>query len=611
MTLMQESLDRFSSRLLGVHTALEEQKDTARKAEQRVFALLEAAAHDFEGRTSQNTGNQGEHGNVLRETIDRVFTGFTEGILRWKEAMAERSEVRKKLEEMGSGLIVAVFGRTNAGKSTLGNFLRGKQLLDAPFDNAWKHADFSVGPITVIEKGKDSVVEINAKWFAEGGVETTREAQIFQLPGLLWLDTPGFGSMNDESLGNLARKYVERADLIIYLDDSDDPGLENITQSLLTILREGHCTLIAINHSDKNERVKTADGKTARDANGKILQRRVAKSKEDRQKQEEYLVRRLKRDLPEDQRVEAISMSLLLAKQAVAEGSDEVYAASNIDALFSRILRLIPDNTSVLTLKYRDALHNCIHLIDMVLGEEGSDEQTLVGFDRELAVLEGKIAEHEQGFDVENETRAIVAPVLLNIRSRIKNAIREAESGRGRIDVNLLIDDAFSSALHNGISKKSKVLLKDLWLETAASFEQKFPPLGTVELTRQRERHTYEVTETESYERSPEGVIETVCSWFGKSYYGRRTVKRVKEQIIDLGFSTEEAFATISREIEASVTDVVRKALEEIRHECLVRGAERVHARREILRKAMTGLREERAALAALLPAVQTAGEDV
>ena len=204
MPTMQESLQAFSDRLLAVSASLEQQKSAIGRAENEVFEVLEQAATAFAPKVDENI-SAGET-NALRETINRVFSDFTDGIRRWKQEMAERSEVRSKLEDMGTGLIVVVFGRTNAGKSTLGNFLRGRQLREAAFDNAWKRGDFPLSPITVIERGKDAEATSDADWFAEGGVETTREAQMFRLPGLLWLDTPCFGSVNDGTLGALARK---------------------------------------------------------------------------------------------------------------------------------------------------------------------------------------------------------------------------------------------------------------------------------------------------------------------------------------------------------------------------------------------------------------------
>lgn len=646
MPTMQESLQAFSDRLLAVSASLEQQKSAIGRAENEVFEVLEQAATAFAPKVGENI-SAGET-NALRETINRVFSDFTDGIRRWKQEMAERSEVRSKLEDMGTGLIVVVFGRTNAGKSTLGNFLRGRQLRVAAFDNAWKRGDFPLSPITVIERGKDAEATSDADWFAEGGVETTREAQMFRLPGLLWLDTPGFGSVNDGTLGALARKYVKRADLVVYLDDSDNPGLENITARLVEVLSEGRCTLVAINHSDRAKLVgeETGDFVFGDDGPLTIL---APKSAEDRAAQEEYLTGLLRQRLP-GQAVDAVSISMLLAKLAVENNDEEQYQASNVHALFSRILALIPDNEAVTRLKYRDAVRNCMTLVDMVRGREGAPEEgcTLAGLERQLAALEERICATDAAFDVENETHSIVAPILLQAReqlhallraakdapefpggekerlakmsapgmftgmagaiSAILNAVDEKKGEERRVDLAPLMEEVGRLALQ-GVEDKARRLLTDLWIQPAAEMRRKFPTVKAAVIKKKTEKHVYEVTETERCERDPSGIIEHFFSFFGKRYYSRRLVTREKEQIIDLGFNVEEVFAAQCRQLEEACTDFVRQEMELIREECLVRGLEIVRERRAVLSEARKRLEEQRRKLERELPPSGPAGE--
>lgn len=311
MPTMQESLHAFSAGLLAIPHDRESRKKEVGLLEDSIFTVLDKAIDDFEKKDKLDSAAQS---NALRDTFSTVSQSFRQGIQALREEMRIRSEVRSILEEIGDGLIVVVFGRTNAGKSTLGNFLRGKQLRTASFPNAWKDGTIPLSPIKVIEGGTVP----QGDWFAEGSTETTREAQIFQLPGLLLLDTPGFGSTHDDTLGALARKYVKRADLVVYLDDSDNPGLTDISRQVADVMREGRRTLIAINHSDLNEIVRE-NGKCVPDAQGRPKRRRVAKTAEARSKQEKYLAAVLKEKLP-DQDIQAISISMLLAILAVENG---------------------------------------------------------------------------------------------------------------------------------------------------------------------------------------------------------------------------------------------------------------------------------------------------
>ena len=580
MPTMQESLNKFSAGLLAIRPERESRKKDVGLSEDGIFAVLDKAIGAFEEKDKHDSAAQS---NALRDTFRTVSQSFRRGIEALREEMRTRSEVRSRLEEIGDGLIVVVFGRTNAGKSTLGNFLRGKQLRNAPFPNAWKEGRIPLSPIEVIDGGTTP----QGDWFAEGSTETTREAQVFQLPGLLWLDTPGFGSTNDATLGELARKWVKRADLVVYLDDSDNPGLADISRQVADVMREGRRTLIARNHSDINEIVRE-NGKAVLDAQGRPKRRRLAKPAKDRSDQEHYLAGVLKEKLP-DQDIQAISISMLLAILAV-ENSDPVeaeaqYQASNVDALFSQIL----DN-SVTELKFRDAVQNCITLIDMIL-QSATSGNTLDNMDAKLAHLEKSITETR--FDVAQETQAVIAPILLQTHESLRRLVQHAEkSGKDKgatVDVNGLLDEAAQRAFQ-AVREKSGKLLKTLWLGEALDIARSVRNVASVNLSRKQEKHEYEVTETESYERSPDGIIEHFCSFFGKKYYSRRLVTRRKEQLIDLGFNVEEIIAGLSKQISEALTDYVRESLEEVRQTCLVQGAEMVRARRAILKEARDAL---------------------
>ena len=601
---MQESINSFSDKLIEIESVLEKNKSTILQAEQNVFGILEETERAF-ALNGQNS-SVGES-DALRDTIRQVFSDLGYAINRWKQEMAERSEVRKKLEDMGSGLIVAVFGRTNAGKSTLGNFLRGKQLREAQFDNAWKSNDkFLPSKITVIERSSDTELTSDDLWFAEGGVETTREAQMFRLPGLLWLDTPGFGSVNDKSLGALARKYVKRADLIIYLDDSDNPGLKNITSSLVEILSEGRCTLVAINHSDINDYVRDENGNILKDDQRKPLRQRVAKTPEVRALQEEYLTGILRDKLPKKNSINAISISMLLAKMGIKNNNEKQYFDSNINLLFSKIIDLIPDNTAVTRLKYQDAIQNCIVLIDMVAGNSvrSSEECNLQNLDKQLADLEARIIKTEKLFNIQDETKIITAPLLLRARQQLHEILQKAKAetekskniDKKTINLDIIIEQMNNSA-EREIEKKAVKFLNDLWIKPASEMQMHFPKNTNIVIERKTEIHTYEVTETESYARSPDGILENICSFFGKRYYSSRLVTRQKEQIIDLGFNIEEVFKNIIKQLEDICKNYVEHELAHIREECLVNGLKIVREHREVLTNAKSKIEALRQAL--------------
>lgn len=642
MAEMERAFKTLSDRLLAVgglqmQEKLQQIKHEVADKEERVFSLLDQTARSFRPETSNK-----EQGNALRDVVDSIFDDFHDAILLWKEEMRERQEVRQKLEaeadkNMGARLIVVVFGRTNAGKSTLGNFLRGKQLREAAFDNAWKNGTIKPEPIRIIEKAKSDEKQLSVEWLAEGATETTTEAQLFDLPGFLWLDTPGFGSTNDESLGGLARKYVKRADLVIYLDHSDNPGLEDITEQFVTIMKEGRHALIAINQSDKQERCKGPDGKTIYiEKNGPEgpkktpLKKPVAKSDDDRAKQEKYLTEVMESKLG-GKKVEAISISTLLAGTAVKSNDDAMFAASNMRALFKRILDQISDDDRFIALKSRDAVQNCIALINRVIGEDESrgaredrgdspEEQpkkhpSLQAWDTRLMEMEERVEAAEKTFNLDAETGNITATIMLQARGPLRDLVDGAEKKREtsgeesgnfharildffggnsdasrkeervpEIDINPLLEDCATEA-GELMKQKAQKLLKDLWLKEGLAIRKEFARVERVRLQRRTERHEYEAFTTESYERDPEGIIEHVTSFFGRKHYGTRVRKYMKEQIIDLGYNTEEVYAELATRMEQELASFVKTGLEQIRDECLTRGLRMLRERRSVLMK--------------------------
>ncbi len=595
MPTMQESLNAFSERLLQMQDERKQQKIDLTEKEKEVFAILESAVTSFDFSRNQR--------NDLEQSLYNAFDSFQKGILKLQQDMESRSGVRKALENLGDGLIVVVFGRTNAGKSTLGNFLRGKQLAGAAFPNAWKNGRISPSPINIVETATGSEINSGEMWFKEGSTETTREAQVSTLPGLLWLDTPGFGSMNDAELGALARKYVSRTDLVVYLDHSDNPGLRDITDQLIHVLKEGRRTLILINQSDRNERVKE-NGKTVFNKDGEPLRRPVPKSAEDRQKQEAYLVETLQKKLPDQKDIHAISISTKLAIMAVenpdAKEAETQYQGSNMDAFFAELIEISKEK-----LKYRDAVENCTSLIDNALGSE-KVEISLKGLDKTLADLEESINRHE--FKLEEETKVILNHVMNKAQKQLDDLLKNAETtlqsasnsgstedtktrlGAGKrgavsIDINPLIKTLAKDAKEK-IQDKAKELLEGLWFGEALTITKTLSDIPAASLYKKTKKHQYEVFDR--VRRDPKGVWETFCSWFGKKYF--RYVPHMETKTINLGVNTEEVRASLNKKIENELSAFIHDGLESIHEECLVKGSHMIRARREALAEAVSTL---------------------
>jgi hypothetical protein len=115
-------------------------------------------------------------------------------------------------------LHIAAFGRVSTGKSSLLNALIGQQR-------------FTAGPL----HGETLTSSIQAWTEIEAG-------------GVYLIDTPGLDEAGGEDRELLAKEVANRADLVIFVLDSDITESERL--SLQTLLQQGRPVLVALNKKD-------------------------------------------------------------------------------------------------------------------------------------------------------------------------------------------------------------------------------------------------------------------------------------------------------------------------------------------------------------------------
>jgi hypothetical protein len=77
------------------------------------------------------------------------------------------------------------------------------------------------------------------------------------------------------------------------------------------------------------------------------------------------------------------------------------------------------------------------------------------------------------------------------------------------------IQEKVSNLMFNKTQERAKSILKDAWDTNLKSVVASFENLDSPTLKRVIEEHEYEVSDTEDYERQPDGLWENVCSFFG------------------------------------------------------------------------------------------------
>lgn len=139
------------------------------------------------------------------------------------ELQAEFDDIRSLLDKLEHGHIhIAVFGRVSVGKSSLLNALLGQ-----PY--------FSTSPL----HGETRTAS-HANW------------QEYASAGTYFIDTPGIDEQNGDAREAMARKVCERADLVLFVCDSDLTEVE--LSALQSVHRHHRPIILVLNKADRYTR---------------------------------------------------------------------------------------------------------------------------------------------------------------------------------------------------------------------------------------------------------------------------------------------------------------------------------------------------------------------
>ena len=180
--------------------------------------------------------------NINQESSLSKLTGVLKQSVKvnlksWNDALEDSLPMKALSEQFTDRIILLVFGKVNAGKSSFCNFL-AEQF---PADQVKRFC---------FNKGKVQYFESNEK-FAEGVTETTATIQGVELGNnLVLLDSPGLHSVNDEN-GDLTRQYTDCADAVLWLSPSTSPGQVQELQDLKDELEKKKPLQPVITRSDE------------------------------------------------------------------------------------------------------------------------------------------------------------------------------------------------------------------------------------------------------------------------------------------------------------------------------------------------------------------------
>lgn len=213
---------------------------------------------------------------LLQERVREVQHIFSV----WDERIKNRETHAKFKERTADSLLIFVYGKVKAGKSSLGNYVAWGQA--EPTEKSQSGSPYE--PEFFVEKSRDLTEWVSddsirlARKFKVGEGETTSAIQGFKLPGLTWVDSPGLHSKNSEN-GGLAQQYVDAADMILYLTNSSAPGKRTDLEELQALGRKEHNLAVIITGSDMFDEDEDENGYLI-----KVLQMKSAKDRGDQLK---------------------------------------------------------------------------------------------------------------------------------------------------------------------------------------------------------------------------------------------------------------------------------------------------------------------------------------
>ncbi|OAI21026.1 hypothetical protein A1507_22230 [Methylomonas koyamae] len=190
----------------------------------------------------------------LRSHIAESVSDITVLVSEWQQKIKNAERHTKFRERYGDSLLVFVYGKVKAGKSSFGNFIAyGKtDPSDIDIKAAEPSPKFFIEETTAKTEATDQDAMASQRQFRVGRTETTSAIQGFCLPGLTWVDSPGLHSKT-EANGKLAQDYVNAADLVLFLSHANAPGRRSDLQEIQNLGLKNHALAVVITGSDTYE----------------------------------------------------------------------------------------------------------------------------------------------------------------------------------------------------------------------------------------------------------------------------------------------------------------------------------------------------------------------
>ncbi|TOI31112.1 dynamin family protein [Vibrio parahaemolyticus] len=325
-----EAHQRFYSKTSALATELKAIENQTKQQERELIRKIHHVVSTVKAVSQLNATN-----NPVEKFIQVNFEQIHALMAMWEKKVNSYQTNLEFRKDFGDSLLVFVYGKVKAGKSSLGNYIATGQSDPTP---EWLESlDEKLHKPQFFKEAQNTefgeVIDYS-KGFAVGTSETTSCIQGFRTPGFTWVDSPGLHSINGAN-GDLAKQYSDSADLIVYPCNSAQPGRRSDFEELRKLILAKKRIMVLITRCSEEEVVDF-------DEEGVPITELVMKSDKNRADQEQYLKQEL--DLLCDDLGEYIDTSALSISVHYAQhygNSAEAMKHSGMQNFFDNLSALI------------------------------------------------------------------------------------------------------------------------------------------------------------------------------------------------------------------------------------------------------------------------------
>lgn len=284
--------------------------------------------------------------HALAPTVREVQELLTTSPDNWTRQWAQREPAQRLALSFDDKVMFLVFGKFNAGKSSLCNLL-GERF--AAHHRAVQHFHVEAGQLVIVDEP-----------FQEGATETTARLQGVCLgDGVVLLDTPGLHSVTPDNAA-LTKSFTDSADAVLWLTSSTSPGQVQELDELALELHRDKPLLPVITRSDVLEEDEI---------DGEIVKQLRNKTAGNRQLQEEDVQLRARDKLLQmDVAATVLRAPVSVSVHAARDGrlTEQALSESGFERLCEAVMQLV---TPALVYKRRKPVEVLLHhLEEDVLG---------------------------------------------------------------------------------------------------------------------------------------------------------------------------------------------------------------------------------------------------